>query len=51
MVEWFFKEDNDRGVYVHNNNVIFQHGFWVFKLSFDGAKHYKPIISINNCKN
>ena len=31
VVEWFFKEDNDAGVYVCPNIRIFQRVFWAFR--------------------
>ena len=47
VVEWFFKEDNDVGVYVRPNIRTFQRVFWAFRPSIEGFKFCKPLIAID----
>ncbi|XP_057540844.1 uncharacterized protein LOC130818702 [Amaranthus tricolor] len=48
VVEWFFKVDNDAGVYVRPNIRTFQRVFWAFKPCIEGFNHYKPLIAIDD---
>ncbi|XP_057536703.1 uncharacterized protein LOC130814600 [Amaranthus tricolor] len=47
VVEWFFKEDNDVGVYVYPSIRTFQRVFWAFKPSIEEFKYCKPLIAID----
>ncbi|XP_057542519.1 uncharacterized protein LOC130820962 [Amaranthus tricolor] len=47
VVEWFFKEDNDAGVYVRPSIRTFQHVFWAFQPSIEGFKYCKPVNAID----
>ena len=43
VIEWFFKEDNDVGVYVCPSIRTFQHVFWAFKLIIEGSSIANPL--------
>ena len=47
VLEWYFKEDNDTGVYVRPNIRTFQRVFWAFKPCIEGFNHCKPLIAID----
>ncbi|XP_057530544.1 uncharacterized protein LOC130808979 [Amaranthus tricolor] len=47
VFEWYFKEDNDIGVYVRPNIRTFQRVFWAFKPSIEGFSYCKPLIAID----
>ena len=47
VVEWFFKEDNDAGVYIRPNIRTFQCVFWAFRPSIEGVKFCKHLIAID----
>ncbi|CAO2841539.1 unnamed protein product [Amaranthus hypochondriacus] len=47
VVDWFFKEDNEMGVYRRPNIRTFQRVFWAFKPCIEGFNHCKPLIAID----